>query len=282
MAEITILRNQFISLLEIEEEPLYSYGNLLIQIGDYYRDSVPSSINFGFTVELSELLYELLLKSRKTNASPVIQEAIVSVSRLNVEMVYAIRTNNIDSRFFMNAIRFGDHLRYLGTELNRFSNLSSDFPEISNTDNEPYSNQYYLEEETIVDANTLIAAISALIDAITLWRSARDRQASAKALQREFHKVKKVSNPEAVTLGNLVPTDLLDTMCERVYNCFKKYQQILENDKDYFPEDIDGATDTVIYCVCRELNRIYKLNHNIPPGKLSEWWNGYKCFTKLN
>lgn len=137
------------------------------------------------------------------------------------------------------------------------------------------------KKQVSMDANTLFAAVSALIDAITLWRSARDRRQAANTLEREFERVEKRSNLEAVAIQDLVPSELLEVMSARVLDCFEKYHRILKNDKEFFPEDIDGATNTVILCVCRELHRIYKLNQHIPPGKLSDWWNGYKCFSKL-
>jgi hypothetical protein len=283
MDEIAGLRTRVISLLEKEGEPLYSYGDVLINIGDYYLNVQPTRIDFNFTLELRDLLYILYNKSEISESySRDIKQSILDVLGVCSSIASAIEANKIDAGFFKSFKLLGHALRDVGIHIKDFSNTSSDIIESNNSIIGPYAYQNSLEDRSSMDTNTLIAAISALIDAITLWRSARDRQESAKALQQEFDRVKSTSNREAIILGNLVPADLLDIMIDRVYACYKKYQQVLENDKEYLPDEIEDATHAVIFCVCRELNRIYELNQHIPPGKLSEWWEGYKCFTKLN
>lgn len=84
---------------------------------------------------------------------------------------------------------------------------------------------------------------------------------------------------EASRLSFLIPEDIIRNILERLEKCWERYSNILKDDKNYLPEEIDNATDAVIACICRELQRFYKLNKSIPAGILREYWEKYACLS---
>lgn len=129
-----------------------------------------------------------------------------------------------------------------------------------------------------MDPTVIIAAITATMDAIELWRKFRNKEGAQKAIsQVESLRETEHIQEEARKLKVLIRPDILDTMENRVQTCMDRYKKILESDEDYLPEEIDKATDALLSCVCRELKRIQKVNGSLPDGILQDYWKQYRC-----
>jgi hypothetical protein len=127
------------------------------------------------------------------------------------------------------------------------------------------------------DPQTMIAAVSAVLQAIQTWIAYRDKTASSRSFDQAFseaHTDPKVA-AEGATLSNLVPSDILGTMTGRVETCWKHFRIIIAPNSAYVDPEVDEQVEAVKRCICRELRRLYRLNRSIPPGKLSDWWNAY-------
>lgn len=126
----------------------------------------------------------------------------------------------------------------------------------------------------------LISAVSAVADVIQLWYKFKDRRKVMENYEEKITQpIKAEFIKEAQVLQNLIPQDLLDVMNQRIQNCLTRYKKVMLSDIDYLPIEMDNATEAVRKCVCRELNRILKVNGFIPKGELSRFWDTYKCPT---
>jgi hypothetical protein len=127
----------------------------------------------------------------------------------------------------------------------------------------------------------MIAAASAVLQAIQTWLQYRDRKETTKSFDSSFKQRQEdpATKAEAETLVNLVPVDILGMMTNRVDACWKHFRQVIDPNSQYLDPQIDEQTEAVKRCICRELRRLYQINKSIPPGQLQLWWNEY-CFTK--
>jgi len=129
------------------------------------------------------------------------------------------------------------------------------------------------------DFSIIIAGVSAAMQAIQTWVAFRDRKQAAQAYDKTFQEALsdiKVAE-ESSLLVSIVPMHILIVLAGRTDDCFNKYSNVLKAEGEFLPAEIDQATLAVKKCVCRELNRIYELNGSIPPGKLKQWWELYRC-----
>lgn len=126
-------------------------------------------------------------------------------------------------------------------------------------------------------AEIIIAGISATLQAVDLWLSERDRKQARRAFANAYPRINVDPRlkAEARQLEGLVPAHVLENMQKRVERCWKIYNEILEDEDGYLPQEIDDATIAVRKCICRELRRLYDLNGRIPPGTLANWWRQY-------
>ena len=129
----------------------------------------------------------------------------------------------------------------------------------------------------VPDPATMIAAVSAVFQAVQTWVTFRDKKRAASDFDESYRESAKseATAQEAGRLQSLIPGEILGTMVGRVDNCWKKFRGVIEPGEKYLPDEVDEAVEQVKACVCRELTRIYKLNKSIPPGKLSEYWEEY-------
>lgn len=131
-------------------------------------------------------------------------------------------------------------------------------------------------------AVSIIATIKNGMEAIKAWYDIGDRQAARRKLEQE-HMEKTAGSPEVVQeaqqLVILIPEDILRSFQERTEKCWTRYKIVLSA-PGYLPEEVDEATQAVIACVCRELNRLFEVNKNIPDGVLKNYWDNYSCFGK--
>lgn len=85
---------------------------------------------------------------------------------------------------------------------------------------------------------------------------------------------------EGARIARLIPEDVIRAFVERIERCWERYTNILQDDGSYLPSEIDEATDAVIKCICRELQRLFRLNQGIPGGILTDYWEKYACSTQ--
>lgn len=130
-----------------------------------------------------------------------------------------------------------------------------------------------------MDPGIIIAAISASMQAVDLWRSFRNKSTAKEALEQTENLQKLPSiQKEATQLGMLIRPDILESLERRIETCQDRYKKVLDAEKDYLPEEVDKATDALLQCICRELRRIEKINGEIPKGVLQDYWNKYNCY----
>lgn len=127
------------------------------------------------------------------------------------------------------------------------------------------------------DPALVIAAISAVSEAIQAWVSFKDRRRTADVLEKsaEIARSSPTVQKEAEVLSTLIPSDVFATMTQRVHRCWERYHDVVRSEGDYLPEEIDEANQAVQRCICRELKRIHDLNGYIPEGILKKWWDAY-------
>lgn len=128
-----------------------------------------------------------------------------------------------------------------------------------------------------MDPAVIIAAISATMEAIELWRKFRNKEGAKHAISRvELLRESEQVQEEARNLQTLVRPDILESLETRVQTCMDRYKKVIDSE-EYLPEEIDEATDALLRCVCRELKRIMKVNGSLPVGVLQDYWRQYQC-----
>lgn len=130
--------------------------------------------------------------------------------------------------------------------------------------------------QPFADPQVLVAIVSAAAATIRTWLQTRSQEQAKEAARTAAEEAR--DDPavlyEARVLEDLVPPEILAQMIERVETCWKRYSEVLEGD-DFLPTEIDGATEAVKACICRELRRLKSVNRTIPGGKLKDWWSAY-------
>lgn len=119
------------------------------------------------------------------------------------------------------------------------------------------------------------------MQAISFWQNQRDRFKAKEAIKNVNNlSLEKDIILETEQLIKIAPKQTIDLLTQRVQICFDRYEKVL-NDDMYLPEEIDQATNALIMCICRELNRLVKVSGgHLPTKTLENYWSKYKC--KLN
>jgi len=135
-------------------------------------------------------------------------------------------------------------------------------------------------------AVSIIATIKNGMEAIKAWFDIGDKIEARKIARRKLEEAnmeKAGSQPEileeAQRLASLIPEDILRSFQERTEKCWARYKHVLAS-PEFLPEEVDEATQAVIACVCRELNRLFEVNKKIPEGTLKDYWDNYSCLNK--
>jgi type I restriction enzyme, R subunit len=135
-------------------------------------------------------------------------------------------------------------------------------------------------------AVSVIATLKNGMDALKTWFDIGDKKEArrqAKKILEQQSVEKTESLPEIIEEGqrllSVVPEDILRSFQERTEKCWSRYSHVLGS-AEYLPDEVDEATQAVIACVCRELNRLFEVNKSIPEGTLKKYWETYSCFTK--
>ena len=130
-----------------------------------------------------------------------------------------------------------------------------------------------------MDPALLISGVSATLDAIQTWYQVRDSRRAAAAFESRLESAQSDAQirQQAELLASLVPVEVLHTMTERAHRCWTRYHEVLTG--EFLPGEVDEATESVRKCLCRELQRIRKLNGQLPAGVLQRWWDAY-CKTE--
>jgi len=113
-------------------------------------------------------------------------------------------------------------------------------------------------------AKLLFSGVSAVSAAINIWKSTRNRQAAAQTFDATFAEVQRspAATAAAQQLMQVAPPEIVGVLEGRAEKCWTGYRDVLIG--EFLPEEIDNATAAVQACVCRELNRIVKINGFIP------------------
>ncbi|MBF9255652.1 hypothetical protein I2I11_20310 [Pontibacter sp. 172403-2] len=143
-----------------------------------------------------------------------------------------------------------------------------------------------VEYMTLTVAASVIASIKNGMDAIKAWQEIGDKRAARTAAGKklaEASRERMMREPEvlqeAQELSLLIPEGVLRTFQERTDRCWERYETMMRS-PDYLSGELDEATLAVIACVCRELNRLYEVNREMPQGKLQEYWSKYACSSR--
>lgn len=129
-------------------------------------------------------------------------------------------------------------------------------------------------------AMLLIAAISGILQGVQMWLETRDRRAAKQAQEAAFVSTLRSASIEARAerLMAIVPPGTIDRLRQKVQECYEKFNDMLDNEEDYFPVDIDSAAHSALpSCVCRNLRRIVAVNGSLPDEEFQVAWARYKC-----
>jgi len=134
-------------------------------------------------------------------------------------------------------------------------------------------------------AMLFLAMVSGIMQGIQTWNEFRDRDKARKAQEEEFIRV--LQSPEihqrAELLLKIVPKKTLDLLRRRLQKCFDRFDEMLENDDEFFPQDVSDAAEKALpNCVCRVLKMIIDVNGSLPDQKLQEAWQAYSCESRTN
>lgn len=131
-----------------------------------------------------------------------------------------------------------------------------------------------------MEPGLIIAAISATMQAIDLWKKSRDKNSTKEAFSKvESLKDSPEIQEEANQLRLLIRPDILDSFENRIQICMNRYKKVIDS-VEFLPQELDEATEALLKCICRELNRILKINGEIPNGVLKDYWEQYNCESK--
>ena len=131
-----------------------------------------------------------------------------------------------------------------------------------------------------MEATLIVALVRGGMQAISFWQNQKDRIKAINAI-KDIDKISKQNDIifENKSLLNIAPQSTIDLMTDRIKNCFDRYNQVL-NDDDFLPAEIDKATNALIKCICREIERLVKINGKIPSKTLQEYRDLYNCNIK--
>ncbi|MEK8088092.1 hypothetical protein WNB94_16940 [Aquabacterium sp. A3] len=131
-----------------------------------------------------------------------------------------------------------------------------------------------------LDPSLIVTAISAILQATQTWYAHKDARQAAEELDKIIGSG--ADDPELVEamaqLHSFVPAEVIDALLARIEQQWVRYAEVLEAPPGAFTEaEIDAATQAAKAGVCRELQRLRSITGALPPGKLSQWWELYKC-----
>jgi hypothetical protein len=129
-------------------------------------------------------------------------------------------------------------------------------------------------------AMLFIAMVSGIMQGVQTWLTVRDRIAARKAQEQAF--ILTMQSPDigdrAERLLSIVPESTLDHLRRRVKNCYDRFNEMLDNEDEYFPQDLaDAAENALPSCVCRNLKMIIDVNGSLPDDELMDAWDTYRC-----
>lgn len=130
-------------------------------------------------------------------------------------------------------------------------------------------------------AMLLIAAVSGIMQGVQVWMASKDRREARVAQQRAFVRTLQSDTiiARAERLLAIVPESTIERLREKVQNCYEKFNEMLDNEDEFFPIDIDNAAEHALpNCVCRNLRRIVNVTGgSLPDEGLQEAWDKYQC-----
>ncbi|SEN69146.1 hypothetical protein [Nitrosomonas marina] len=130
-------------------------------------------------------------------------------------------------------------------------------------------------------AMLLIAAISGIMQGVQVWMVSKDRRKARRAQQAAYVRTLQsdMINVRAEKLLSLVPESTTERLRKKVQECYEKFNEMLDNEDEYFPVDIDNAAEHALpNCVCRNLRRIVNVTGgSLPDDELQEAWTKYQC-----
>jgi hypothetical protein len=130
----------------------------------------------------------------------------------------------------------------------------------------------------------LIAAFRGIFHGIQTWLQYKDRKKTKKAQESAYEETLRADKTRVVAkkLISIVPERTMELLKKRVEKCYKKFNRMLENEDEFFEEDITGAARNALpACVCRNLGTIVDVAGEIPDEELKEAWGEYKCDKRL-
>ena len=129
-------------------------------------------------------------------------------------------------------------------------------------------------------AMLFLAMVSGIMQGVQTWLAVRDRAKARKAQEEAF--VRTLQSPEtarrAEALLSIIPVATIDLLRRRIKKCYDRFNEMLENDEEYFPQDLsDAAGKALPSCVCRNLKMIIDINGSLPDAELKKAWDTYSC-----
>ena len=132
-------------------------------------------------------------------------------------------------------------------------------------------------------AMLLIAAFQGIFQGIQTWMQYKDRKFTKAAQQEVYEAALRSERTHVIAekLISIVPESTIEALRKRVDKCYKKFNRMLENEDEFFEEDItDAAQNALPACVCRNLGMIIDVAGDLPDDDLKEAWEKYKCLER--
>lgn len=136
-----------------------------------------------------------------------------------------------------------------------------------------------LLSEAASDPRTVIAAISAALQAADIWTRSRDRRQAAEAYRKSYEVG--LDDPEVEYQADVLALAIQDSVMQAIFlrmqRCSDGWTDVLLSDYEYLLHEVADAEDAFERCMCRELRRLKRLIESLPSGWMNDWWIRFRC-----
>ncbi len=94
----------------------------------------------------------------------------------------------------------------------------------------------------------LIAAFRGIFHGIQTWLQYKDRKRTKEELESVYNETLRSERTKIVAekLLSIVPHKTIELLRKRVFKCYEKFDRMVENEEEYFEEDIKDATKNAL------------------------------------
>jgi len=126
----------------------------------------------------------------------------------------------------------------------------------------------------------LIAGFRGIFHGIQTWLQYKDRKRTKEVMESIYEETLQSESARyaAEKIISIVPKKTIELLRKRVMECYKKFDRMVENEEEYFEEDLNKATKNALpACICKNLGMIIDIAGDLPDYELNDAWKLYKC-----